>query len=244
MHIQTLNEGFQVPLQEREEDSTEYNTDYFDSQEATLFASTSNSDDLEEHEFHEGGYESEDSMGLEECWWPQKCLYNVESLKKKLHLREGERKRKKGTERIASPLQTAGEGEPILPSSLPPLQAHEHLQDHEPGGCSQGGLQPTSGGPATSGGPRPRGGRSLLGPGRGRPWPALLGGGCGQATPPFLVGPGVRGGCGGPPSFHSNPMGLVEEGGPVHFSSPNPPLLDIWVGFGGKEVAMPNPLPP
>jgi hypothetical protein len=36
-------------------------------------------------------------------------------------------------------------------------------------------------------------------------------------------------------------MGLVEEGGPVHFSSPNPPLLDIWVGFGGKEVAM---LPP
>jgi hypothetical protein len=80
MHIQTLNEGFQVPLQEREEDSTEYNTDYFDSQEATLLASTSNSDDLEEHEFHEGGYESEDSMGLEECWWPQKCLYNVESL--------------------------------------------------------------------------------------------------------------------------------------------------------------------
>jgi hypothetical protein len=140
MHIQTLNEGFQVPLQRREEDIGEYNADYFDNQEATLFASTSSCDDLEEHEFHEGDYESEDSMGLEECWWPQKCLYNVESLKKKLHLREGERKRKKGTERIASPLQTAGEGEPILPSSLPPLQAHEHLQDHEPGGCSQGGL--------------------------------------------------------------------------------------------------------
>jgi hypothetical protein len=54
-------------------------------------------------------------MGLEECWWPEECLYNVESLKKKLHLRGGEKKRKRGSERIVSQLQTVGEGDPILP---------------------------------------------------------------------------------------------------------------------------------
>jgi hypothetical protein len=65
-------------------------------------------------------------------------VLNVESFKKKLHLRGGERKRKRGSERIASPIQTAGEGE----HTLPPLQAHEHFLAHEPGGCSQGELQP------------------------------------------------------------------------------------------------------
>jgi hypothetical protein len=106
IHIQTLNEGFQVPLQGREGDIGEYNANYFDSQEATLLAFTSNCDDLEEHEFHEEDYESDDSMGLEECWWPQECLYSVESFKKKLHLKGRKKKRRKGSERIASPFQT------------------------------------------------------------------------------------------------------------------------------------------
>ena len=126
VHIQTFNEGFQVPLQGREEDIGEYNANYFDSQEAILFASTSSCYDLEEHEFHEKDYESDDSMGLEECWWPKECLYNVESFLKKLYHKRGEKKRKKGSEKIISPLQTVGEGDPILP----PLQAHE------PRGCS------------------------------------------------------------------------------------------------------------
>jgi hypothetical protein len=64
MHIQALNEGFQVPLQGREEDFCNYNTYYFNSQEATLFASTSSCDDLEEDEFLDEDYESDDSMDL------------------------------------------------------------------------------------------------------------------------------------------------------------------------------------
>jgi hypothetical protein len=60
-------------LQGKGEDIGEYNADYFDSQEATLFASTSSCDDLEEHEFRHEDYESDDSMGLEEYWWPEEC---------------------------------------------------------------------------------------------------------------------------------------------------------------------------
>jgi hypothetical protein len=71
-----------------------------------------------------------------------------------------------------------------------------------------------------------------------RPWGEGVGG-----PPPLSpnpVGPGK--GVGGPPSLHPNSVGPREEGGPAHSPSSNHPLLDIWVGVGGKEVAM-LPLP-
>jgi hypothetical protein len=64
-------------LQGRGKDIGDYNVDYFDSEEATLFASTSSCDDLEEDEFHDEDYEFDDSVGLEECWWLEECLYNI-----------------------------------------------------------------------------------------------------------------------------------------------------------------------
>jgi hypothetical protein len=66
LQVQALCDGFQVSLQGRGEDIGEYNADYFDSQEGNLCAPTSSSDDLEEDEFIDEDYASNDSMSIEE----------------------------------------------------------------------------------------------------------------------------------------------------------------------------------
>jgi hypothetical protein len=112
MHIQAFNEGFQVPLQGREKNIGDYNADYFDSQKATLFTSTFNYDDLEGDEFLHEDYKSDDSMDLEEYWWLEQCLYNVENFYKKIALEGGKAEKEDGNERIASLVEKCRGGRP------------------------------------------------------------------------------------------------------------------------------------
>jgi hypothetical protein len=77
-------------------------------------------------------------MRIEEYWWPEECLYSVKKFPKKNGPKRGERKKKRESERVASPGGSIGEEAP----ALPPLQAHEPLEAHEPAGYNLQWLQP------------------------------------------------------------------------------------------------------
>jgi hypothetical protein len=84
--VESLQEGFEISWQWRGEEIGDYNEDFVDIQETNLFASTSTFEEHEEDDFLEEDYASNDSRSLEDYWWLEECLYNVDFLFIKRHL--------------------------------------------------------------------------------------------------------------------------------------------------------------
>jgi hypothetical protein len=59
-----------------------------------LCAPTYSCEELEENDFVEGDYASNDSRSLEDFGWPEECLHNVGNLREKKHMNERKRKKR------------------------------------------------------------------------------------------------------------------------------------------------------
>jgi hypothetical protein len=60
-----------------------------------LFAAYSSYKELDEDDSQERGYAKDEVRNLKDLWWAEDCIYNVDIYKKKNHMREREKKRKR-----------------------------------------------------------------------------------------------------------------------------------------------------
>jgi hypothetical protein len=101
---------FDNSLQWRKEDIGEYNGNFFDNQETDLYVSTSSCEELEEDDFQEEYYALEEFRSWINIGGMKSVCIMWNFLLKKTHLREGERKRKRGDVSVALGGGSAGEG--------------------------------------------------------------------------------------------------------------------------------------
>jgi hypothetical protein len=121
--VEFSNEGSDIAFQRWREDIGEYDGECFDSYEKELCASYSSCEELDEDDFQEQEYRTDELRNLEDIWWHEECMPNVYIYKKNNHMRDRERKTKKYKTKF-----TRTDGITRREALISHFQNHESLQ--------------------------------------------------------------------------------------------------------------------
>jgi hypothetical protein len=79
MLVELSSEEFDIIFQRSREEIGEYDGVYIDSQEKELYAIHSSCEKLNEDDFQEGEYTTDELRSLKDLWWPEEYMYNMDT---------------------------------------------------------------------------------------------------------------------------------------------------------------------